>query len=542
MDLTVLLPHVAGLRLARHEAFDDELILELVPTAPSACCPDCRHPSRHIHSRYTRRITDHPLGGRPLTLHLQVRRFVCRAPTCPRRTFAEQTPTLVARYARRSTPLQADLQDIGLTLGGRPGERFAGRRAIAVSRTTLLRRVRGLPEPDRPIPRVLGIDEFALRRGQTYACLLVDLETHQPVDVLPEKSAAAVAAWLAAHRGVEVICRDRCPVFADGARRGAPDAMQVADRFHIVRNLGEAVEPVLARHHACLRDDGHLAGEAVPTEPLDGPVPSAAAPPAAAPPTAAPPAPAVRPPQPTSRQQARHGAVQELVARGLSHSQIARTLKVDRKTVRRYARAETATELASPRRPRRSRLDPFTDYLAKRWQAGCHNATRLYQELRERGYRGSRSTVRAYLAPWRAGAAVAPGQPLITVRRLKRLLLRRPTDRTAEEQAVLERVLDRDEELTVLGQLVGAFMTVLRERRGGELAQWVEAVVASGIAELVAFAKGLEADWAAVVAGLTVPWSSGQVEGQVNRVKLLKRHGYGRARFALLRKRILLAG
>lgn len=531
MQLAVLFPHFAGLRLVRHELFDDELILELVPQATRARCPDCHRRSHHIHSRYTRRITDQPLGGRHVTIHLQVRRFICRMPTCPRTTFVEQAPGLVARYARRSVPLQAEVQDIGLSLGGRPGERFAARRTVAISRTTPLRQVRALPDPAGPTPRVLSIDEFALRRGQTYGCLLVDLEAREPVDLLPERSAEAVVTWLREHEGVEVICRDRCSIFADGASRGAPEAVQVVDRFHLLRNLGKAVEPVIARHTACLQDEGGADG-----------APDPPGQPVAPPPPAAVPAPGGLPPRPTTSQQVRHAAVQVLVARGMSLSAIARTLDLDRKTVRRYARAATATEAASPRRPRRSRLDPFKDYLHQRWQEGCHNATRLYHEIRTRGFRGSRTTVRAYLAPLRTAAAAPRRQPVATVRRVKRLLLRRPTDLTAEEQALLDRITGRSEELTGLARLTRAFTALPRARRGDELRQWVEAVVASGIAELVAFARGLEQDWAAVVAGLTLEWSSGQVEGQVNRVKLIKRQMFGRAKSDLLRKRVLLTG
>ena len=153
----------------------------------------------------------------------------------------------------------------------------------------------------------------------------------------------------------------------------------------------------------------------------------------------------------------------------MSLSAIARTLDLDRKTVRRYARAATATEAASPRRPRRSRLDPFTAYLHQRWQDGCHNATRLYHELCARGYRGSRTTVRAYLAPWRTAGAAPRRQPVVTVRQVKRLLLRRPTELSAEEQALLDRITGRSEELTGLARLTRAFTAILRERRGDEL-------------------------------------------------------------------------
>ena len=209
--------------------------------------------------------------------------------------------------------------------------------------------MRALPAPAGTTPRVLGIDEFALRHGRTYGCLLVDLETHEPVDLLPERSSEAVVTWLREHEGVEVMCRDRCSIVADGATRGAPEAVQVVDRFHLLRNLGEAIEPVIARHQACLQDESSAAGAPDPPSQPEAPPPPALAL-----------APAVLPPRPTTSQQA-------LLARSLSLTDLAHTLGLDRKTVRRSACAATATEAASPRRPRRSRLDPFKDDLHPRW-------------------------------------------------------------------------------------------------------------------------------------------------------------------------------
>ena len=222
-------------------------------TAETALCPDCATPSRRVHSYYTRSPCDLPCIGRAVRLVLRVRRFRCRNPQCTRKTFAERLPTVVARYARRTARLTAALRAVGFRMSSEAGAGVLKHLQVHISADTLLRLLRRTSLEPETTPRVLGIDDWAKWKGHTYGTVLVDLERHHVVGLLPERESEAVAQWLKAHPGVEIICRDRAEVYAEGAAQGAPNAVQVADRWHLAKNLGEALQRLLERHLPALR-------------------------------------------------------------------------------------------------------------------------------------------------------------------------------------------------------------------------------------------------------------------------------------------------
>jgi hypothetical protein len=305
-----------------------------------------------VHSRYQRRIADAAVGGRRVVLRLGVRRLFCDHPDCQARTFTEQLPGLTTRYARRTPLLRALLEQVGLALAGRAGERLAGRLGLPASRDTLLRLLRALPDPKIDQVAVLGVDDFAFRRGRTYGTVLVDMATHRPIDLLQDREAQTFAAWLDQHPGTQVVCRDRAGAYADGARTGAPQAIQVADRWHLWHNLAEHVEKTVLGHRGCLR-------EATPEPPT--PTPPALDP--------VPPAPPEK--KIVTRTRQRYADIQELRARGESIAAIARSLHLDVQTVRRFAHARSLEELLAKTDERASVLDGFTDWLHQRWTQGC---------------------------------------------------------------------------------------------------------------------------------------------------------------------------
>ncbi|MFJ3833851.1 ISL3 family transposase [Streptomyces sp. NPDC090046] len=487
-----------------------------------SACPDCGRFSERVHDRYQRRLQDLPLAEQAFVIRLTVRRFICGSADCPRRTFAEPFSRLAAPHARFTTRLNHALERVGLALAGRAGARLAAQLGFGAGRMTLLRRVMALPDPQFSTPRVLGVDDFAIRRGQTYSTVLTSVEDHRVVDVLPTREAGPLAAWLIRHPGVEIICRDRAGAYAEGARRGAPGALQVADRFHLWQGLGRAVEACVAAHRDCLRNpspSGMLLGATLGSgRPQDGAAPIG---------------------RRAERKKAAHALVHELLAQGHSRRAIARHLGWGLNTVLRYANAARWQDTFRENRPRPSRLDPYKPYLERRFAAGCTSVTHLHGELVAENAPVTYQMVRSHIATLRGATAGAPPRPP-TVRQVTGWLTRHPTTLTGEDRAGLKEVLARCPELDKAAGHVRDFGEILTDRLGSTLPTWIDAVDASQLPGLTGFALHLLRDFDAVTAGLTLDWSSGSIEGAVNRIKKIKRQLYGRAGFELLRKMILL--
>jgi transposase len=525
VSLERLLPHLSGAVVEAAELAGGRLCIWARARAEAVACPRCGQSSARVHSGYQRRLADAPAGGHRVVIRLMVRRFFCGNPDCPAVTFAEQIDGLTRRRARRTPPLARVLTGIALALAGRAGARLAALLGLVASRSTLLRLVMAVPDPARPVPRVLGVDDFALRRGQNYGTVLIDCERGVPVELLAGRGAQPLADWLAAHPGVEVICRDRSGAYADGARTGAPEAIQVADRWHLYHNLAGHVEKTVARHRDCLKE----------------PAPEQAPPPgqqAAA---------AALAQQAASRALAAHirdryEQVTALRAQGKTTAAIAAHTGLAPQTVRRYGQAGSAGELLSvildgPPSP----LDEHKPYLNHRWNQGCTSARQLHAELRARGYRGSYPTVARYLQPFRKLAAAPPAVPAPPkTRQLASWILADPATLDDTGKAALARARQRCPHLDALAGHVTEFAKILTGLHGDRLDDWITTVEADDQPDLHSFTHGLKHDRDAVTNGLTLPWNSGVAEGNINRIKMLKRQTYGRASFPLLRKRVLL--
>jgi transposase len=520
MHLESLCPAPTTWRISRMAPEQDRIVLSLEPVRTVVACPVCGTDSRRIHSRYQRRLWDLPWSRWPVQLVVYARRFFCDHAACPRRIFVEPFPAVLARYARQTERWQQVLLELAHGCGAEMGARLARGLGYLASPDTLLRRQRA-ELLSFPLPRILGVDDFALRRGSTYGTVLVDLERHQPIAVLEGRTAEPLLKWLQTHPSLAVLVRDRADAYALAGRLANPDIMQVADRFHLVRNVTDALKTLLRSR----RWDPPGTG---PQHEL-GPPASATAPVS---PTAAP----CQVPQPTARKRAVWEAVQQHRNLGQSLRQIAQALGLDRRTVRRYLAADRPP-VYPVRRPRPTQLTPYLGYLAERWAQGCHNARRLYHELVQQGYRGSASMVRVVVRPWRARPPDSPPTP--TSVRLSRLILQ-PAERLTEaDRGTLEGFRHANPLLAQGYQLKTRFQTLMAQRDPLALEPWLQEAETSDLPVFQTLARSFRQDADAITAALTTPWSTGQCEGQICRVKLIKRLGYGRAKVDLLRQRIL---
>ncbi|MFF9345390.1 ISL3 family transposase [Streptomyces sp. NPDC014773] len=487
-----------------------------------AGCTGCGRLSEWCHSRYVRRLADVSLGGRPVRIDLSVRRLYCENATCLKVTFAEQVAGLTVRYQRRTPQLQRLVEDVGVVLAGRGGARMLRILNIRLSRCTVLSQLMRVPLPPLVTPRVLGVDDFALY-GDTYGTLLVDAATRLPLTLWEGRDADQLSRWLREHPGVEVACRDGSLTYRQGIAGGAPDAVQVSDRFHLWQGLSRRVQDIAYAHRGCLPAALPPAGENNPA-PAEESAGNTAA----------------------DTRAARHArrlfeAVEALTRTGRSHSSVARELGLDRRTVGKYARARTWQEVIRrpPRKP--SSLDPYLDYLQQRWDEGQHSAKILHEELQAKGYCGHYQRVKMAVAPLRRGLPLdEPRERPPSPREAARWITAHPHRRNLHINERLPRLLDHCPELRQTHDLVRQFAAMLDNRDATPLTGWLNDLAHSGLAPLAGLAGALREDQDAVVQGIATPYNSGVNEGRITDVKLQKRLMAGRASVPLLRHRVVL--
>ena len=543
-----LLPPEEHLKFKTLILDEQRIILVATMTSPKAACPDCHQLASRIHSDYPRTLADLPWATTPIELRLTVRRFFCTTCTCGRQTFTERLPTVAPLYARTTTRLSHTQASTGLALDGAAGARQLARQGMPGSRNTVLRRVRGVSLPAYPPPHVVGIDDWAWRKGHRYGTIVVDLERGCPIDVLEDRLAETVAAWFQAHPEVTIVARDRSGAYKSGIDEGAPDAVQVADRFHLVLNLVEALEAVFSAHHQDLAAV-HEAQSQAQLEREDG---SVAVP---VPPPPQPPPAQERAAHSRARRLAIYNKVWELRRQEWSADDIARQVGISRATVFRYLQKPTFPERHSRRGKGRSVLSPYKAYLVERWNDGCLTARRLFREIQAQGYTGSYNTVAQYTQRLRQAQGlpprhrtprqprpevVEPQTPALTPREATWLILQREDKRDEDAPQLIAKLRGQHAELAEAIELTQDFVDLVRQRQGEELKSWLERATLSWLGPFQRLADSLWEDYAAVKAGLTLPWSTGPVEGQINRLKMLKRQMFGRANIDLLRQRVLL--
>ncbi|MEU4095926.1 ISL3 family transposase [Streptomyces sp. NPDC026673] len=468
-------------------------------------CPVCGTPTAKVHVPHRRTVRGVPVDGRQVVVHLRVRRPACPALGCRRQTFREQIPGPLERHQRRTVRLAGHISQVARELCRRAAARLADLLAMPVSRSTALRHLRRLPLPQQAVPRVIGVDDFALRRRHRYATITTGAETGRRLAVLPDREAATLESWLREHPGVEVVCRDGSATYAEAVRRALPDAVQVSDRWHLWRNLCDKVQLEVRAHAGCWTT--------------------------------------INPPRPggireqTTRE--RWNKIHELRGQGIGLLDCSRRLNLALNTVKRYARMPEPQALRIAPAYRPTLVDPYREHLRRRRaEDPAAPVTHLLKEIRELGYTGSANLLVRYLNQGRAGG----DRPVTTPRYASRLLLTDPENLRPKETSLLEKIAAACPEMTALADLVRGFATLLKPAEGNDvkLTEWITTARAINLPHLRSFTNGLEIDRSAVNAGLTLPYHNGRTEGVNTRTKRIMRQIHGRAGFDLPRHRILL--
>ena len=519
----------------------NEITITLRTTLPTATCPCCGTISKRVQSRYRRTLHDLPMSGRLVRLIVEVRRFFCKKSTCARKIFAEQLPALCRPHAQRTKRLQEALCRLGIAVGGQAGEDIGSEQGLSGSRDTILRLVRKFELPAAQEPRVIGLDDWAWKRRHRYGTLICDLEQKRPIDLLPDRRAETVSAWLQAHPHIDIVSRDGSSEYASAIKKGAPQAREVSDRWHLVKNLAACVSVQLAQSLAQIRraeqakaktsaEEKHLSEEQCPARTR-----------------------AVQQAQHArqAERRARYGQMMMLREQGMKSADIAAQVGMAERTVRGWL-SRGDIPYSGPRRERASLIDPYKTYLLSRWHQGCRKGSQLERELRAKGYKGSQRAMYRYLATLeppasKRGSSVATRQttmqpnPLLALsaQQTTWLFFRKQDDLKEEERESLQQLRQASPPIEAAYQLVKKFLQMVRERTGEQLDAWLSEVEASHLEAFDSFATSVQQDKDAVFAGLTLPWSNGPLEGNVNRLKLIKRSMYGRAEFDLLKLRVL---
>ncbi|MEU3756597.1 ISL3 family transposase [Streptomyces olivoreticuli] len=501
-----MLPLLAAVQVEGVEAGEDLVrVTARTHAAVPADCPGCGQASSWEHSRYVRHVADEAVGGRPVVIDLSVRRLYCENQACAKQTFAEQVEGLTVRYQRRTPSLQAVVEAVACALAGRAGARLLLHLHQVLSWATMLACLVRIPLPERPVPRVLGIDEFALLKGHRYATILINAESGERIDVLPDRKMETVTAWLREHRGVEIVCRDGAGDFAQAVTDADPTIVQVMDRWHLWHGFGEAVLKEVAAHSACWAKAG--------------------------------------PPVPEGRRAAttreRWHQVHQLLDAGVGLLDCARRLNLALNTVKRYARHAEPERLIRAPIYRPTLVDPYRDHLRRRRAENpAVPVTHLLHEIRELGYTGSANLLVRYINQGRVEGDHATLAP----RRVTGLLLADPGQQRDEHHVLRDQLAAACPEMNALSALVSEFARLLSPSQDNPeaLTSWITRVRDADLPFLQSFTTGLERDRAAVDAALTLPHSNGRTEGVNTKIKLIKRQTYGRAGYRLLRHRILL--
>lgn len=495
---------------------DDSIILAVRSADMSSPCPGCGTRSERIHSRYHRRLTDLPIAGKSVRLVIAARRFYCDAVLCCRRIFAERFEAdVLAPWVRRTARLDHIVHHLGLALGGRPAATIARRLMVPVSNDTLLRVVRRRGTPRIVPPTVIDIDDWAWRRNQRYGTIICDLERRKTIALLPDREPATAQAWLSDQQQINIVARDRGGAYALAAAKALPDATQVADRWHLMENASRAFLDAVRKSMRQIRT---VIGSVT-----------------------------INPELLTAAERIQYqgylhredtnAVILDLANSGVAIKEIVRCTGHSRGLVRRVLRGQRSDVF----RVRESSLEVYLPWLDAQWSAGHRNGTQLWRELTRQGFRGCLRVVTEW-ATRRRKAEKMDCEALSrtpSARTVARLMTIGRYDLSKSQTVTVAAIEGGVPQLVEAREVVAAFQAMIRKKSLADLESWLERARSSLVA---AFANSVAKDRAAVSAAISSPWSNGQTEGQITKLKLVKRQMYGRGKIDLLQARVIGAG
>lgn len=540
MIRTSLIPSAQNFRIKKLVMQEAKIKGEIESTIKIAKCPKCQEESKNIQSRYERKIADLPWATISVELKIRVRRFCCRNQKCNQKIFSEPLSEVAGRYRRKTIALEAVLSLIAKAEGAEQASITAIKLGVNISPDTMLRLLRRQEIKKYPTSeiKVVGIDDWAIKKGNKYATIIVDLEKRKPLELLPDTEPKTVEKWLKAHPNIEVISRDRGNNFIEAASKAAPQAQQVADRWHLFHNLMEALINTVKRNNKVLKEAAKEMSMIMATS-SNVEVTSL---------TTLPKSPGQVAKSQKQRQyrMSKYEQTKVLHKEGLSIAAIAKQVGSHRETIRNYIRSESFPERLLPAPKPNKKIEGYLSYLQLRWQQGCYNGRQLFREIEKRGYSGSKNLVYKYMKSWRRflpeefkRLRSSPSFSPLTPKQVAWLLIKEMKDLEDEEKSYISIILRLNPEIKKGQLLAKYFHNLIKKDKETSLDDFLKQVKENSIEEFDSFAKGLIKDEKAVRAAFSSSWSNGQVEGQINRLKMIKRQGFGRAKLDLLQARFL---
>jgi len=534
----LFLPDTRSLSFEEIEINANVVLVKVVSAGKEAVCPYCQKTASRMHSRYSRTLDDLPCGERRVRILWKTKRFFCDNYACSHFTFCERLPEVAEFYARKTKRLQEKQVQIGFEVGGEAGKRLAHLLNIRISGDQILRFVRSKAESDYPAPRVLGVDDWAIRKGQTYGTILVDLEKQQVVDLLPDRKPETLAAWLLDHPGIEIISRDRGKEYIEGIALANQEFIEVADRFHLLKNMVEMLQRIFERCPVELALAAKKnSSDQIATSPVEISKEHDELEPEKDKNEA---------PQEDKKtyRQIRFEEVKSLAEQGLSQRAIADKTGLARQTVRKYLHLDKPPQKHQTTGSG-SKATPFMDFIRQRWDQNVPSVKQLFEELQAQGFTGSYASLNRAVhrqigvRNLKKSRIPAPKPIKYSPRQAAWAVFQPDEDLKDRQKALCQTLCELSPLAKNARRLAHAFREMISNRQHDYLDEWLVQAESSQIVEFVRFASSLRSDYKAIKAALTYSWSNGQVEGQVNRLKLIKRQMYGRAGFMLLRRRVL---